>query len=80
MTSSSGTRKTLALFVAIVTLAGAVAFGLVSVTRPTPFSSATLGAEWQCHRTAFIMTTCRRAVRTEPVVVNSIHPICLRRA
>jgi hypothetical protein len=80
MTSSSGTRKILALFVAMVTLAGAVAFLFVSLTRPVPVASASLGPEWQCHRTAFILTTCRKIVYTEPVVENSHHPICLRRA
>ncbi len=80
MTGTSGTRKTLALFVALVTLAGAVAFLFVSLTRPVPVASASLGAEWQCHKTAFILTTCRRTVPTEPVVETPQHRICLRRA
>jgi Na+/H+-dicarboxylate symporter len=80
MTGTSGTRKTLRLFIAMVTLAGAVAFLAVSLTRPVPVANASLGAEWQCHKTAFILTTCRRTVPTEPVVKTSQHRICWRQA
>jgi hypothetical protein len=46
--------RVLAIAVAAVALAGvAIAFG-----RPTPIESAVLGAEWQCTRTAFVVTTC----------------------
>ena len=82
MTGTSRTRKTLTLFVALVTLAGAVAFLAISLTRPVPVANASLGAEWQCHKTAFILTTCRRIAYTQPVVESSEQRriFCLRRA
>jgi len=53
---------TLALAIlAIAALAG----GAVAMTRPKPIDSAVLGSEWQCHETAFVITTC--ALRTQAV-------------
>jgi hypothetical protein len=43
MTGTSGTRKTLALFFAMVTLVGVVAFLAISWTHPTPVANASLG-------------------------------------
>ena len=36
----------------------ALAWGAVALTRPKPIDSAVLGSEWQCHKTAFLITTC----------------------
>jgi hypothetical protein len=82
MTGTSGTRKTLALFVAMVTLVGVVAFLAISWTHPTPVANASLGAEWQCHKTAFILTICSKIVHIEPVIESSNYRriFCLRRA
>ena len=41
----------------------ALAWGAVALTRPKPIDSAVLGSEWQCHKTAFVITTC--ALRTQ---------------
>ena len=45
--------KALAML-AIAALAG----GAVALTRSKPIDSAVLGPEWQCHKTAFVITTC----------------------
>ncbi|MCC8974434.1 hypothetical protein [Bradyrhizobium brasilense] len=34
---------------------------LAIVAAPRPVSSAALGSEWQCSKTAFVLTTCRQA-------------------
>jgi hypothetical protein len=41
-------RKEIALVVAILMLACAAAFLSVRLTRPKPFASAALSAQWQC--------------------------------
>ena len=52
--------RSLALaMLAIAALAG----GAVALTRSKPIDSAVLGSEWQCHKTAFVITTC--ALRTQ---------------
>ena len=51
--------KVLATTFVIAALAG----GAVALTRPKPIDSAVLGSEWQCHKTAFVITTC--ALRTQ---------------
>ncbi|WP_426442411.1 hypothetical protein [Bradyrhizobium genosp. P] len=40
-------------------LAGAAL--LLAIAAPQPVSSAALGSEWQCSKTAFVLTTCRLA-------------------
>ena len=51
--------KVLAITFVIATFAG----GAVAMTRPKSIDSAVLGSEWQCHETAFVITTC--ALRTQ---------------
>ena len=51
--------KALAMTFAIAALAG----GAVALTRSKSIDSAVLGSEWQCHKTAFVITTC--ALRTQ---------------
>ena len=46
--------KVLATTFVIAALAGVA----VALTRPKPIDSAVLGSEWQCHQTAFVITTC----------------------
>ncbi len=54
MTFFGLSMRAVAIAAAIVALAGvAIALG-----RPTPIENAVLGAEWQCSRTAFVVTTC----------------------
>ena len=39
----------------------------VVLTRLESIDSVVLGSEWQCHKTAFVITTC--ALRTQPQAV-----------
>ena len=52
--------KALAILV-IAALAGVA----VALTRPKSIDSAVLGSGWQCHKTAFVITTC--TLRTQAV-------------
>lgn len=58
MTGQWWNRKILTLVVAALTCA-AVAVS-ISFAYPTQVASPMLGAEWQCHRTVGILTTCSR--------------------
>ena len=60
-------RKVLT-FIAVVLVCGAAAAVSLALAYPTPVPSPTLGAEWQCHRAAGILTTCSRVSRAEPLV------------
>ena len=58
--------KVLAITLAITVLAGVA----VALTRPKSIDSAVLGSEWQCHETAFVITTC--ALRTQRQAVPAL--------
>ena len=84
----SWTRKQLALIAATAALAGAAACLWLGSTEATSFPSARADVEWQCSRTALLLTTCSKVRHAEPAIQNAkpvIHgsrkePICLRRA
>ena len=42
----------------------------VALTRSKSIDSAVLGSEWQCHQTAFVITTC--ALRTQRQAVPAL--------
>jgi hypothetical protein len=46
----------------------ALAWGAVILTRPKPIDSAVLGSEWQCHETAFVITTCELRTQRQAVL------------
>jgi hypothetical protein len=48
----------------------ALAWGAVAPTRPKSINSAVVGSEWQCHETAFVITTC--ALRTPRQAVPAL--------
>ena len=48
---------------ALAILVIAALAGVAVAMRPKPIDSAVLGSEWQCHETAFVITTC--ALRTQ---------------
>jgi hypothetical protein len=50
------------LALAIIAIA-ALAGGAVALTHPKSIDSTVLGSEWQCHKIAFVITTC--ALRTQ---------------
>ena len=66
MTSSSRNRNV--LWVIGTALACAAAVLTVGIASPRPVSNAMLGAEWECHRSAGIMTTCRPLSHAEPLI------------
>jgi hypothetical protein len=81
MTSISWTGKKLALMVAVVTVVSGAVYFAPGLNSPATFSSETLGAEWQCHSTAGILTTCTRVRQIEPAADSSRKdPLCPRRA
>ncbi|MET4384316.1 hypothetical protein ABIB73_000051 [Bradyrhizobium sp. F1.4.3] len=60
--------KALAITVAAVAVAGAVSL----LARPQPIESAVLGADWECTRTAFVLTSCApRVQQATPAVETS---------
>jgi hypothetical protein len=80
MTDRSWTGKELAFIVAILALACTAAYLSVRLTRPKPFPSAALGAEWQCS-TTLMMTSCTRVVHVSPALDHPHNaPVCTRRA
>ena len=59
-TAMTFSLRSLALAIlAIAALAG----GAVALTHPKSIDSTVLGSEWQCHKIAFVITTC--ALRTQ---------------
>jgi hypothetical protein len=79
MTYRLCTRKELAFIAVIVALACAAALLSFGLTRPTAFSNAALGAEWQCSKT-LIMTSCTRVVHVSPAPDRPHDaPLCTRR-
>ena len=58
--------KVLAITFVIATFAG----GAVAMTRSKSIDSAVLGSEWQCHQTAFVITTC--ALRAQPKAAPAV--------
>jgi len=60
--------KALAITLALAAIAGAA----VLLARPQPIESAVLGADWECTRTAFVLTSCApRAHEAIPAVETS---------
>jgi hypothetical protein len=60
--------KALAITCALAAVAGAA----VLLARPQPIESAVLGADWECTRTAFVLTSCApRAREAIPAVETS---------
>ena len=51
-------RTSKAFVVIVATLACAAALGSVVLAYPRIVPNQALGAEWQCMRTAFVVTTC----------------------
>jgi hypothetical protein len=66
MTSPWRSRKVLTFIAVALVCVAAVAISF-ALAYPQPVSSPTLGAEWQCHRAAGILTTCSRVSRAEPM-------------
>jgi len=78
MTSPSRNRKLVILIAAV--LSGAAIALCIGVAFPTPVANPALGADWQCHRSAGIVTTCQRVSHAVPSLHRAIvQPVVLRR-
>ena len=60
MTWSTWTTKEIALIAAILALACTAAFLSIKLTRPKPFASTVLTEQWQCTKTAGVLTVCTK--------------------
>jgi hypothetical protein len=69
MDGSSRNRKALWIIGAALACAG-VALS-IGIAYPTPVPNTALGAEWECHRSAAIMTTCRKVSHAQPTIHRS---------
>lgn len=67
------TRKARALVIATFTLAGAAVL-LMAMAAPKPVSVAALSSEWQCSKTAFVLTTCIQSPKTLRPAAGSAAP------
>ncbi len=77
MSSPSRNRKILVLIAAALSSA-AIAL-CIGMAFPTPVANPALGADWQCHRSAGIVTTCQRVSHAAPSVHRVIvQPVALR--
>jgi hypothetical protein len=79
MTGPWRNRKTFLLIASVLACtAAAVSIGLA---YPTPVANPALGADWQCHRSVGILTTCHRVSHAEPMSHRPLtHPADTRRA
>src|SRR5689334_4853526 len=69
VTAMTGSLRNHSVLLVIGTaLACAAAVLTVGIASPRPVSNAMLGAKWECHRSAAIMTTCRRLTHVEPLI------------
>jgi hypothetical protein len=66
--------KAVAITFATFALAGVVVF----LAQPKPIENAMLGAEWQCSRTAFVLTTCAPRVQQASPAAESSSKVALR--
>lgn len=62
------THKVRALVIVNALVGAAV---LLAMAAPHPVSSVALGSEWQCSKSAFVLTTCRQA---EPMLASDVKP------
>jgi hypothetical protein len=82
MMSNFWTRKGVVLTGALAMLACVAALLSVDLTVPDPVASAALGAEWQCSRVAFVLTSCtpvRDVATTATIRVRKDQPCPWRR-
>jgi hypothetical protein len=80
MTGPSRNRKAFIL-VATVLSCAAIAIS-IGFAFPTPVANPALGADWQCHRSAGIVTTCQRVSHAAPTTIHRslVQPVSMRRA
>ncbi|MDA9499319.1 hypothetical protein [Bradyrhizobium sp. CCBAU 11357] len=74
MTISRPSLKTLAIAFAVAGVAGAA----LLLARPQPIESAVLGANWECTRTAFVLTSCAPRVQEAIPAVETLRKDAIR--
>ena len=74
MSFSGLSGKSLAMICGAAVLAGAVAV----LVRPKSFENVVLGAQWQCSRTAFVLTTCSPRMQQLPPGLEMPSKVALR--
>jgi hypothetical protein len=63
----TGPRRNRKAFLVIASVLACTALAVsVSLAYPTPVASPQLGADWQCHRSVGIVTTCHRVSHVAP--------------
>lgn len=81
MTRTFWSRKRRGLLVAIAALTGVVAYLSTGLVHPKPTFNAALGAEWQCSKTAGMVTVCTKVHHARPLCDGSRKdPVLLGRA
>lgn len=79
MTGPSRNRHGFIILIAAVLSCAAIALS-IGFAFPTPVATPALGADWQCHRSAGIVTTCQRASHAAPTTYRTIvQPVAVRR-
>lgn len=74
MTGPSRNRK--AMIIIALVLSGAAVALSIGFAYPTPVTNAALGADWQCLRSAGIVTTCHRISHAQPMINRSnVRPV-----
>ncbi|MDD1521848.1 MULTISPECIES: hypothetical protein [Bradyrhizobium] len=74
MTISRPSLKALAIAFAVAGVAGAA----LLLARPQPIESAVLGADWECTRTAFVLTSCAPRVQEAIPAVETLRKDAIR--
>ncbi|MGX1163973.1 hypothetical protein AB7M16_000239 [Bradyrhizobium sp. USDA 372] len=74
MTISRPSLKALAIAFAVAGVAGAA----LLLARPQPIESAVLGADWECTRTAFVLTSCAPRVQEAIPAVETLRKDAMR--
>lgn len=74
MTISRPSLKALAIAIALAGVAGTA----LLLARPQPIESAVLGADWECTRTAFVLTSCAPRVQEAIPAVETLRKDAIR--
>jgi hypothetical protein len=67
-------RNGKAFLVITSALAGAAVAVSIGLAYPRPVTNTALGADWQCHRSVGIVTTCHRVSHAQPTNYRPLPP------
>jgi hypothetical protein len=63
---------------AITVAAAAMAVGVLLLARPQPVDNTVLGTDWECTRTAFVLTSCAPRLQQENPAVETSRKDAIR--